>query len=138
MTVKTMEPVGEDVSTLAPPRLSTRNAAPRFLRLVGEGEHVHRRATEAVEGGDHKCVANVECSQGEVELRPACSSTRDPVVDVEVVAPDAGAEEIVDLTVGRLVSGRYPRVANQLTHSDLECVSQPMLATLNLADGCET
>jgi hypothetical protein len=32
MTVKTMEPVGVEVSTLAPPRLSTRNAAPRVLR----------------------------------------------------------------------------------------------------------
>ena len=51
MTVKTMEPVGVDVSTLAP-EVEHAQRGTLSLEIVGEGEHVDRRASEAVEGRD--------------------------------------------------------------------------------------
>ena len=39
------------------------------------------------------------------------------MVDVEVVAPDASAEEVDFVPVGGLLASRDARVANQLRHS---------------------
>jgi len=100
MTVKTIDPIGVEVSTSPPPRLEDAKAGAAAAQLLGEVEHVLRRSPEPVARRDHECVALVQCFECSVELGTARSIARDAVVDVEVVASDAGAEEVSDLLVG--------------------------------------
>ena len=52
---------------------------------------------------------------------PRCSRTRDPLVDVEVVAPDTRGQDVGVLPVGGLLARRYARVSDQLRHSAPGC-----------------
>jgi hypothetical protein len=116
MTVKTMEPIGVAVSTSPPPRFSC------------EGEHVLRRPAEAIEGRDDEGVAVVQRAQRLVERRTGRASSGDAVIDVEVIAPDAGSEEVCGLSIRVLLTRRHPRVPDELPHDD-QPVSQPTMNT---------
>ena len=70
------------------------------------------RAAEAVQPGDLQRVAVAQQAQHVVELWTAGLGAAG-VVDVDVVAGDAGALQRVDLVIWILVSGRDARVAEE-------------------------
>ena len=105
MMLNSMDPMGVAVSTSPPPRFSTRSPAPRVRSCSAKGEHVLGGAPEPVQRRDHEGVACDERLERPVEGGPGCPGARDAAVEVEVVAPDAGAQEIRLLPVGGLLPG---------------------------------
>lgn len=91
-------------------------ASTAAAELVGERQHVLRRATQPVKGSDDQGVASFECGEGGVELRSGCARARDVVVNVEVITADAGSNQLNFLSVCRLLPGRYARVSDELGH----------------------
>jgi hypothetical protein len=84
--------------------------------ILGERKHVLRRLTQPVQGCNHKCVARLARLQCDVKLRPGCSSSSTPLVDIQVVTPNACGPDFDLLSVRRLLPSRYPRVSNELYH----------------------
>jgi hypothetical protein len=59
-----------------------------------EVEHVLHRPPESIQGRDDECVASLESAERSIELRPRCTSTRDALIDVQIIAPNAGSEKV--------------------------------------------
>jgi hypothetical protein len=91
------------------------------VEILGEVEHVLRRSTQPVQSRDDESVAILESIQRAIEVRPRCSGARNPLVDIEVVAPDTRGQDIGLLPVGGLLARRYSRVADQFRHSAPGC-----------------
>jgi hypothetical protein len=92
MTVKTMDPIGVPVSTFPPPRFRTRRFTFCARNSSARGEHVRGGAAEPIEGRDDQGIAFMQCVEGFVELRPPRMSATYPVVNVKIIATDAGSE----------------------------------------------
>ena len=72
--------------------LSEPQRSSALLEFGGEGEQICGRSSEPVEGCDNESVPLVEGVDCGIELGPVGSGAADSVVDVEVVAADAGGE----------------------------------------------
>lgn len=107
--------------------------------MVGELKRVRGRPAEPVDGGDDEGVAGVQGGDRAVEPGPARPSTRDAVIDVEVVATDADGEQVSLLPVGTLTSRRHLRVAVELPHCGASIsASQPTAMAVTVGAGCDT
>ena len=97
------------------------NAKPRTssAKLFRQCEHVLRGSAESIPGSDHKSVARDQRVKRPVELRPRCPGPGDSVIDVEVITPYAGGQQIRLLPIGGLLFQGNPRIADQLCHGPL-------------------
>ncbi len=91
---------------------------------------VHR--PQPVESRDREGVAVVPRAQRLIEHRPGRASYQDAVIDVEVIAPIAGREEVRRLSVSVLLTRRHPRRPDELPHDD-QPVSQPTMRRFSQA-----
>lgn len=69
-----------------------------------------------IQSGDHQGVPLLQGEHCLVELRPRRLGAGHPVIDIEVITPDSGREQVLDLPVGVLSPGRDPRVSDELAH----------------------
>ena len=82
--------------------------------LVGECEHLLCRSAESAQSCDHQSVSVFQCVERAVELGTRISGARDTVINVQVMTPNAGRDQIRFLSVGALLPCRHSRVPNQL------------------------
>ena len=63
-----------------------------------------------------------QCVERAVELGTRSSGAGDTVVNVQVIAPNAGRDQICFLSVGGLLPCRHSRVPNQLRYGAPLCL----------------
>jgi hypothetical protein len=90
---------------------------PAAAQAFGKREHVLRRFAQPVQRREHECVTRLKRGDSDIKLRTSRSSSGIPFIDLEVVTPDAGRQDIGPLFDRGTVPSRYSRVTDQLLHN---------------------
>lgn len=86
-------------------------------------QQIGQQLAQTVQRGDHQRVALMESGHRFVENRTGRAASRHSKVRVDVIAPHAGGQQVMYLTVGVLLPRRDPGVPDQLPHAHLTCLA---------------
>lgn len=88
-------------------------------------------APEPVQSGDHERVTRMQCGQCFIQAVAFGQCAGETMVGVEVIAPDAGSEEVLDLPVGVLGFRGDASVSDQFGHwSFKKCLATKGIDTI--------